>query len=339
MKLYGGIDLHGNNNVIVLIDEEDHVVFEKRITNDLGKVLAQLEPYQRKIVSLAVESTYNWYWLVDGLMDAGYQVRLANPTAMEQYSGLKFGDDKTDARWIAHMLRLGILPCGYIYPKESRPIRDLLRKRSQLVRYRTSNLLSINNLFTRNLGVSISGNRIKKLEAEEIDEHLRDAHVALAAKSNLAVMQCVSTQIKVIEREVKKQTKLRKEFTPLLTVNGIGDTLAMTIALETGDIGRFPTVGDFSSYCRCVRSERQSNQKKKGKGNSKNGNKFLAWAFVEAATFAIQHNDKARRFYQRKSAKTKPVVAKKALANKLARACYYIMRDKVPFDNEKLFAT
>jgi transposase len=106
---------------------------------------------------------------------------------------------------------------------------------------------------------------------------------------------------------VRKRAKLRKEYSNLLTVNGIGDTLAMTIALETGDIRRFPNVGNFSSYCRCVRSERWSNKKKKGQGNSKNGNKFLAWAFVEAATFAIRHNDKARRFYQRKSAKTKGV--------------------------------
>jgi transposase len=113
----------------------------------------------------------------------------------------------------------------------------------------------------------------------------------------------------------------------------------MTIAFETGDIGRFPDAGSFSSYCRCVRSERWSNKKKKGKGNSKNGNKFLAWTFVEVATFSLQYNEKARRFYQRKSAKTNPVVAKKALANKLARACYYIMRDQIPFDNERLFAT
>jgi transposase len=339
MELYGGIDLHGNNNVIALINKSDRVLFEKRVPNEMKTVLHQLEPYRKEVVSLAVESTYNWYWLVDGLMEAGYNVHLANPAAMKQYEGLKYADDKTDARWIAHMLRLGILPEGYIYPKKDRPIRDLLRKRSQLVQYRTSNLVSISNLITRNLGFRISSNKLKQFKEEDIDKHIGDENLSLAVKSNLAVMHFVDERIKVIERTVKKRAKMRPEFEQLLTVPGIGEILAMTISLETGDIGRFPKVGKYSSYCRCVRSERLSNGKKKGKGNPRNGNKYLAWAFVEAATFAIRYNERAKGFYQRKSAKSKKVVAKKALANKLARACYYIMRDQIPFDNERLFAT
>jgi len=339
MKLYGGIDLHGNNNLTTLIDEEDRLVFSKRLNNNISEVLFMLAPYRDNIVGLAVESTYNWYWLVDGLMENGYKVHLANPAAMQQYEGLKYGDDKTDSRWLAHMLRLGILPEGYIYPKEDRPIRDLLRKRSQLVRYRTSNILSMNNLFSRNLGYSIKGRKIKQLDADDIDELMEDENLALAAKCNLFVMQCAESQIKEVEKVVKRQAKLRPEFSNLLTVNGIGEILAMTIALETGNIKRFPSVGNFSSYCRCVSSTRNSNGKKKGEGNSKNGNNYLAWSFMEAATFAIRFNDLARRFYQRKTAKKKAVVAKKALANKLAKACYYIMRDEVPFDNERLFAT
>lgn len=339
MKLYGGIDLHGNNNVTALIDDNDRPVFNKRLDNDIGAVLFALAPYRQDIVGLAVESTFNWYWLVDGLMENGYKVHLANPAAMQQYQGLKYGDDKSDSRWLAHMLRLGILPQGYIYPKEERPIRDLLRKRSQLVRYRTSNILSMNNLFSRNLGFSVHCDRIKHLEEQDIDALMGDENLSLAVKSNLLVMRCVERQIKIIEQVVKQRARLRPEFSKLLTVDGIGDILALTIALETGDIRRFASVGDFSSYCRCVSSNRMSNKKKKGEGNSKNGNKYLAWAFVEAAAFAIRFNDKARRFYQRKAAKSKAVVARKALANKLARACYYIMRDNVPFDNERLFAT
>ncbi len=338
MRLYGGIDLHGNNIFLVLLDENDRVVFGKRLKNDIGAIRNALALYRNEIVGLAVESTYNWYWLVDGLMESGYRVHLANPAAMKQYEGLKHGDDKTDARWIAHMLRLGILPEGYIYPKKDRPVRDLLRKRSQLVRYRTSNLLSINNLWARNLGSSIRGNQIKRLKEEDVDALMKEEHLSLAVKSNLAVIHCLEEQIKHIEGVVKKSAKQSTEYSNLLTVNGIGEALALTILLETGDIGRFPTVGDYSSYCRCVSSERSSNKKKKGEGNKKNGNKYLAWAFVEAATFATRFNDSANKFYQRKSAKTKPAVAKKALANKLARACYYIMRDNVPFNNERLFA-
>ena len=131
MTLYGGIDLHGNNNVIALIDEEDRVVFQKRIANEMETILFYLEPYREEIVGLAVESTYNWYWLVDGLMVAGYKTHLANPAAMKQYEGLKHTDDKTDARWIAHMLRLGILPQGYIYPKKDRPIGSAIKRKRE----------------------------------------------------------------------------------------------------------------------------------------------------------------------------------------------------------------
>ncbi len=338
MKLYGGIDLHGNNNVISLLDRTDRVVFEKRIANNMEEVLFRLAPYKKEIVGLAVESTYNWYWLVDGLMDAGYKVHLANPAAMKQYEGLKHSDDKTDARWLAHMLRLGILPEGYIYPKDSRPVRDLLRKRSQLVRYRTANLLAMNNLFARNLGFSVRANRLKQLEEEDVNELMVDKDLSLAVKSNLSVVHCLDERIRIIERVVRERVRIRPEFQQLLTVRGVGDILALTISLETGDISRFAKVGNYSSYCRCVDSKRISNAKKKGKGNPRNGNKYLAWAFVEAAACSIQHNPKAKRFYQRKSAKTKKVVAMKALAHKLARGCYYIMRDNVPFDNERMFA-
>jgi transposase len=131
--------------------------------------------------------------------------------------------------------------------------------------------------------------------------------------------------------------KLRKEFDLLQTIPGIGKILSLTIMLEVGDIKRFPGVGNYSSYCRCVRSERISNGKKKGENNRKNGNKYLAWAYVEAANFAIRYCPEAHRFYQRKKAAKNGVVAIKALANKLARASYFMMRDQVPFEKERMF--
>lgn len=338
MKLYAGIDLHANNNVLVVSDEDDHVLYQKRLRNDLSEILRALTPYHDTLQGIVVESTYNWYWLVDGLMAAGYRVHLANTTAIEQYKGLKHTDDESDARWLAHLLRLGILPEGYIYPKEERAVRDLLRKRSQLVRQRTMNVLSIQNLLTRNTGLTFSGNRIKQLTVREVEQLLPQIELALAVKSNLAVLECLEEQIENIEEVVFTQLKLREGFAPLLTVSGIGQILGMTIMLETGEINRFATVGDFASYCRCVGSQKLSNGKRKGQGNTKNGNKYLAWAFVEAANFAVRYNAQIKRFYQRKQAKTNGVVAIKAVAHKLARACYYILRDQVAFDVNKAFA-
>ena len=337
MKLYGGIDLHSNNNLVCLLDDRDRVVFERRLPNRLEAVLLELSPYRSALQALAVESTFNWYWLVDGLMGAGYDVRLVNTAAVRQYEGLKHTDDAHDARWLAHLLRLGILPEGYIYPREERGVRDLLRKRSQLVRKRTAHLLSIQNLFARNTGSSLSGYRVKQLSEAQVDQLLPETDQALAVKSNLRVLQCLEGEISRLEQVVKARVHLKPAFRPLLSVAGVGPILGLTIMLETGDVGRFADPGHFASYCRCVGSTRWSNGKKKGEGNRKNGNKYLAWAFVEAAHFAIRFDPLVRRFYQRKKARTNGVVAVKAVAHKLARASYYVMRDGVPFDSVRAF--
>jgi transposase len=337
-KLYGGIDLHGHNSVVVVLDEADQVLYQKRLPNELAQILPQLAPFRTQLQGLVVESTYNWYWLVDGLQEAGYVVHLANPAAMQQYAGLKYTNDDSDARWLAHLLRLEVLPTGYIYPKEDRAIRDLLRKRSQLVRQKTANLLSIQNLLTRNTGQAMRGNQIKQLTPATIGQLVSLPEHALALQVTVAVMQHLTEQITQVERAVHARVKLRPAFQALLTVPGIGQTLALTIMLETGEIHRFPTVGQFASYCRCVGSIKLSNGKRKGQGNTKNGNKYLAWAFVEAAHFAIRYEPQIAQFYQRKRAKTKVVVALKAVAHKLARACYYLMRDTVPFDVTRAFA-
>jgi len=143
--------------------------------------------------------------------------------------------------------------------------------------------------------------------------------------------------IKTLEKVVKDKIKVKKPFQCLKTVPGIGNILALTIMLEVGDINRFPKVSNFSSYCRCVSSKRLSNGKSKGKGNKKNGNRYLAWAFVEAVHFTIRSNQRFKKYYQEKAAKRNNIVAIKALSNKLARACYYIMRDQVPFKGDALF--
>jgi transposase len=338
MKLYGAIDLHSNNNVTVVIDEQDQVVYEKRLPNDLGLIAEHLTAYQDLLQGIVVESTYNWYWLVDGLMDKGHKLHLANTAAIQQYQGLKYTDDHSDARWLAHLLRLGVLPQGYTYPKQERAVRDLLRRRGQLVRQRTANLLSIQNLLTRNTASSINSKRIKTLDTKQVDQLLANPDLALAVKANLAMMQCGNQQIDLLGRTIKDRIKLRQEFSFLRTVPGIGQTLALTIMLETGDIRRFADVGNYASYCRCVGSQKISNGKKKGKGNTKNGNNYLSWAFVEAANFAIRFSARIKGYYQKKKAKSHGVVALKAVAHKLCRACYYIIKDRVAFDVAKAFA-
>jgi len=337
MKLYGGIDLHSNNSVFSIKDETGNVISRRKLPNDLKQILLFLEPYKKQLTGLVVESTFNWYWLVDALNEANFEVHLANTTAIQQYSGLKYGDDKSDADWLAEMLRLGILPEGYIYPKEDRAVRDLMRKRMQLVQQATLNLLSIQGLYMRHLSYKMSNNKIKQLTPEAITTHFSSANTAQATICNLIVMKCLKEQIKLLEKIVLTQVQLKTDFQQLISIDGIGNILALTIMLETGDIHRFNKVGNYASYCRCVNGARYSNGKKKAKTNSKNGNKYLAWAFVEAANFAIRYNKTVKSYYQRKLAKTNQTVAIKTVAHKLARACFYVLRDKVAFDAEKAF--
>ena len=337
MPLYGGIDLHANNSVVVLLNEQDQVIYQRRLTNHLPEILEPLAPYQADITGVVVESTSNWYWLVDGLMEAGYRVHLANPAAMQPYSGLKYTNDHSDARWLAHLLRLGVLPEGYIYPKAERAVRDLLRKRAHLVRQHTANVLSVQNLMVRNTGARFGAKRIDEFTPAELAGILPEAEQVLAVTSSLAVMHCLGQQIKTLEKTVQKHLKHTPAYVQLQTVDGIGTILAQTIVLETCDIGRFPSVGHYASYCRCVGSTKISNGKRKGQGNVKNGNPYLEWAYMEAAQFAIRFSPTVQRFYQRKQVKSHLMIARKAVAHKLARACYYIMRDLVPFEVHKAF--
>ena len=337
MKAYAGIDLHSSNNYVGVIDEQDRRLYGKRLPNTLEDVLMALAPFKEDLEGVVVESTYNWYWLVDGLKEHGYKLHLANPSAVKQYEGLKHTDDKWDSFWLAHMRRLNILPEGYIYPKEERPVRDLLRRRLLYVRHRTAHILSLQSMIARGLGIQISGSTIRAMKEADAEKMFDQPQSALAAKNSIAVIRFLKERIKSIEKEVQSQIKLRKEFRMLLTITGIGDILGSTIMLEVGDIHRFPKVGNYASYCRCVKSEKLSNGKKKGENNKKNGNKYLSWAYVEAANFAIRHCPKSESFYQRKKAKTNGIVALKALSNKLARASYYVMRDQAPYDAKKLF--
>ena len=300
--LYVGSDLHSNNNLLGGIDEEGRRVFKKKVLNDPQVVRDVLEPFKEEIVGIAVESTYNWYWLVDMLMEEGYQVHLANPSAIQRYSGMKHADDKHDAFWLAEMLRLGILPEGYIYPKEERPVRDLLRKRSHFVRLRTSLVISLQNILSRNLGRDVMVNEVKRLKEDRITPLLGDnEELAMAGQVSKETIDFFTHQIHRIEAMVEKRMLLKEGYRYLLTLPGVGKILALTIMLETGPIVRFETVGDYVSCCRKVPSQWMSNGKWKGSGNKKNGNKYLAWAYSEASDFARRFYPEPRAYYNRKT--------------------------------------
>ena len=335
--LYCGIDLHSNNSVISIQDKSSKQVYEKRLPNDLPTILEALRPYQQDLQGCVVESTYNWYWLVDGLMEAGYQLHLANPAAIQQYNGIKYTNDFTDARFLAHLLSLDILPTGYIYPKETRGIRDVLRRRLLLVDQRASQRTSLQSLLARHTGKRVSEGQLKKLDPEGLRHLLPIPCTSLIAEALLSMIQSMTGVIVQLEQAVSTHCVKQKDYELVTGIGGIGKILGATIALETGSIKRFADAGHYLSYARCVNTKKISNGKTKGHNNRKNGNRYLALAFMQAAHLATIWEPRVKRFYQKKQARSHIMVAKKAVAAKLARAIYHMLNNQEPFDVKRAF--
>lgn len=172
-------------------------------------------------------------------MDNGYRTHLADPAAIQKYKGLKYSNDSHDAFWLAHLLRLGILPEGYIYPKEDRPMRDLLRKRGHLVQLRTSLINSLQGIISRNCGYRLNVNKIKQLKKNHIAPLLAgQENLELSGEVSKDATDFLSKQIVKIERTVVSKVKLRQPFLGLQTIPGLGKILSLTIMLETGAIER-----------------------------------------------------------------------------------------------------
>src|SRR5437016_5214739 len=324
-KVVAGMDLHGNNVVIGIMDMDGKRLASRKVECDLKEVVKFVAPFKNRLEKVAVESTFNWYWLVDGLQALQYPVVLANPAGIEQYSGIKHADDTNDAFFLADLLRLNILPTGYIYDARLRPMRDLLRRRLMLVHQRTALMLSFKSLYTRTTGQQMSLGRLKELEVKEAQKLYEHRANQLIAGMQIEHIDQLSQSIEKIEKAVLNSARELPCYARLTTLPGVGRILGMTITMEVGDIKRFASAGEFASYCRTVQAQRTSNSKKKGENNSKCGNKYLAWAFVEAANFARRFDPACRKWYDRKAARTSNLIATKALACKLAKAAWHLM--------------
>lgn len=336
-ELFAGLDLHSNNVMIGIINQEGKRLGHRKLGCDLSAVVQYLEPFKARLQSLAVESTFNWYWLVDGLRQLGYPIDLANPAQIQQYNGIKHADDKDDAYHLAELQRLDILPKAHVYDPQLRPVRDLLRRRSSLVHQRTALFLSFKSLYARTTGQRLDLTEVKKMEpATAVQLYTHPAN-QLIAQEQSKQMRSLEQSINKIEKAVLKSARELPCYSRLSTLPGIGRILGMTITMEVGDISRFKSDGDFASYCRTVEARRLSNSKQKARNNSKCGNKYLAWAFVEAANFARRFDENCQRWYDRKAAKTNKIIATKALACKLAKAAWFVMATDCNYDPARMF--
>ena len=336
-KVVAGIDLHSNNVMIGIMDMDGKRLANRKLDCDLKEVVKFLAPYKSRLAKVAVESTFNWYWLVDGLQELKFPVALANPAAMQQYNGIKHADDTNDAFFLADLLRLNILPTGHIYDAHLRPMRDLLRRRLLLVHHRTALMLSFKSLYSRTTGLEMTLGFLKELEVKEAQELYKHPANQLIAGLQIKHIEQLTESIQQIEKAVLDSARELPSYAKLTTLPGVGKILGMTITMEVGEIKRFASAGQFASYCRTVEAKRISNQKKKGENNSKCGNKYLAWAFVEAANFARRSYPDCAAWFNRKSAKTSNVIATKALACKLAKAAWYVMAKDTDYQGQRMF--
>lgn len=336
-KLIAGLDLHSNNVMIGVINQDGKRVAHRKVGCELVEVIEFLKPFKVQLQSMAVESTFNWYWLVDGLRAQGYPIDLANPAKIEQYGGLKHADDKDDAFHLAELQRLNILPKAHVYAPELRPVRDLLRRRTNLVRQRTALLLSFKSLFARTTGRTLDLSDAKKLEPKEAAKLYEHPANQLIAQVQTEHISALNKSISRVEKAVLASAREIPLYEKLLTIPGIGRILGMTITMEVGEVKRFQSDGDFASYCRMVDAKRFSNGKCKGQNNQKCGNKYLAWAFVEGANFARRFHEPCRRWYDRKAAKTSTILATKALGCKLSKAAWHVMVHQTDYDAQRMF--
>ena len=221
--------------------------------------------------------------------------------------------------------------------ERTRPVRDLLRRRLSLVHQRTALMLSFKSLYARTTGQALSLSRLKGMALEEARTLYEHPANGLIATVQLEHIQKLDQSIRQIETAVLRSARELPGYGQLTTLPGIGRILGMTITMEVGAIQRFKTPGDLASYCRTVASKRMSNGKKKGDNNAKCGNRYLAWAFVEAANFAKRFDAQCRQWFDRKAARTSTVLATKALACKLTKAAWHVMSRDTAYDPKRMF--
>jgi transposase len=203
-----------------------------------------------------------------------------------------------------------------------------------LVQIASRLLLAVQSQIWRSTGVNLSNNRIRR---PDFELPLPDGPVHEGAAAQWRLFHQAQREIHRLEKMALDLYRGQESYQLLQTVKGIGVILGLTIGLETGDISRFRKAGNYASYCRCVRSERISNGKKKGENNRKAGNRYLSWAFSEAAHFAVRYEPKVQRFYERKRQKCNGILAIRAVAHKISRAVFHMLKHQVPFDVDRAF--
>ena len=341
-RFYCGIDLHARSMFLCILDSVGTILLHKNLPADPEAFRQAIAPYRDGLV-VAAECMFAWYWLADLCAAEKIPFVLGHALYMKAIHGGKTKNDKIDAFKIATLLRGGTLAQAYVYPQGMRETRDLLRRRSFLVRQRALLIAHIQNeasqynlpAFTKKL--TFAGNR----EELQVAEHFTNPSVKLSIQTDLALIEVYDTQIGALELYLQRHAKIDdgNTYHRLRSIPGVGKILALILLYEIHDIGRFADVGKFLSYARLVRGSHESAGKKKGSPGKKIGNAHLKWAFGEAACLLVRHSERGKSWLARKEKKHGKAKALAILAAKLGRTVYHLWRKREVFDETRVFAS
>ena len=337
MEVYCGVDLHSRRSQVCVIDREGEVLVNRRVPNRIELILELLEPYGPGL-PIAVESTFNWYWLVDALQDAGHEVHLGHPLKIAMIVKAKVKTDPVDARKLARLLRLGELPEAYIYPRETRPIRDLIRQRGKLVTWRAREYSALRLRLYRHGFLEHDRSTAKSITEEELESYFSDPRTRHLLQLERERIKLLSAQIGGLDAAIIDATKDEIGLQRLRRVPGMGLALAPVVFYESGDICRFASAKHYSSYARVVAGCAESDGTSKAPRGRKQGNAHLKSAFSQAAVHAARCDERVRRFRDRhlshRRGKGAKPIANASVAHKLAVAVYQILRHGKEFKHE-----
>ena len=339
-KHYCGIDLHARTMFVCIVSQAGEVLLHEDLPCRPERFLQAIAPYRDDLV-VAVECIFTWYWLADLCARENIPFVLGHALYMKAIHGGKAKNDKIDALKIASLLRGGMIPMAYVYPREMRATRDLLRRRLYLVRKRGQLLAHVQNTHHQYNRPEPSRKIIHRANREGLAESFEEPAVRKSVAIDLELADHLDRLIRNLELELVRSAKVHdaQTFHRLRSLPGVGKILAMTLLYEIHDVARFPTVQHFASYARLVKCSRSSSGKHLGSGGAKIGNVHLKWAFSEAATLFLRANPKAQTLLQKLRRKHGRAKALSILAHKIGRATYFMLHKSTVFDMQKFLTT
>lgn len=336
-KYVCGVDLHGSTKYICIMNKEGDILLHKNMKNDFNFFKESISPFLPDI-TVGVESMHSYYWLADGCIKENIPFLLGHAYYMKSIHGGKTKNDKIDSKKIADLMRSNHFPVGYVYPKELRSTRDLLRRRIRFMKIRSEAYVHIQTIFRQHC-MNINPKDVKnKNDRRLLIDRIDDPQIKSSIEMNLNVIDFFDAQLNKVEKEIRAKAKYhdRTSLNILLTVPGVGDMMSLVILYEIGNIDRFPTPQDFSSYARLVKCERSSGGKKYKGGFQKIGNPYLKWAIGEIIIHAPTFSPYIKDYYERLISKNGKAKARAIITHKFGVAIYNMLKHKEVF-NEKRF--